>query len=68
MPSLEKHWSCPNCTSWATTRDGKTPLHPCKGMVGLMVPLVVDGTRCKIERVDRGVTIPIPHVGGFRSD
>lgn len=51
---LERHWGCPNCESKARTVDGKTPMHPCGGMAGLMVPLVPDGQRCKVEAVERG--------------
>lgn len=47
-------WSCPNCDSTAVTRDAKTPMHPCRGLAGLMVPLVRDGVACKVEAVERG--------------
>ena len=51
---LKRRWSCPRCTSAGVTVDGKTPMHPCRGLAGLMVPLVPEGTRCKIEAVERG--------------
>ena len=51
---LTRRWSCPNCTSNALTYDDKIPYHPCRGLVGLMAPLVVDGTNCKVEAVERG--------------
>lgn len=54
IPLLERRWECPNCPSKAVTRDGKTPMHPCPLMNGLMVPLVLEGTRCKVEPVERG--------------
>ena len=47
-------WDCPNCESWATTVDAKTPMHRCKGLAGLMVPLVRHGIACKVEAVERG--------------
>lgn len=50
---LERHWVCPNCTSSAVTRDSKTPMHPCRGLAGLMVALIPDGVRAKVETVDR---------------
>lgn len=50
---LEKQWVCPNCESNAVTRDSKTPMHPCRGLTGLMVPLVPEGTKCKVEAVER---------------
>ena len=51
---MAQHWSCPNCQSAARTVDGKTPMHRCRGLRNLMIPLVVDGTSCKIETVERG--------------
>ncbi|MFD9949829.1 hypothetical protein ACFWYW_55830 [Nonomuraea sp. NPDC059023] len=51
---LERRWDCPKCPSKAVTRDGKTPMHPCRGVKGLMIPLVPEGTRCKVEAVERG--------------
>lgn len=50
---LERLWECPNCTSSARTVDAKQPMHPCAGLAGLMVPLVVRGTDCKVEAVER---------------
>lgn len=49
----ERRWECPNCDSAAVTFDAKTPMHPCRGMSGLMVPLVPAGQRCKVEAVER---------------
>ncbi len=28
-------------------------MHPCRGMAGLMIPLVPAGQRCKVEAVER---------------
>lgn len=53
LPLLERHWLCPNCGSAAVTRDSKTPMHPCRGLTGLLVPLVPEGVRCKVEAVER---------------
>lgn len=50
---LERHWSCPNCDSAAVTVDAKTPMHRCASLAGLLVPLVPDGQRCKVEAVER---------------
>jgi hypothetical protein len=46
-------WTCPNCDAEAVTVDAKTPMHPCPGLRELMVPLVVEGTHCKVEAVER---------------
>lgn len=54
VPLIERSWECPNCESAARTGDGKTPMHPCRGLAGLMTPLVPKGTDCKVEAVDRG--------------
>lgn len=54
VPVLSRNWVCPNdCESWARTVDATTPMHRCKNMAGLLVPLVVAGTRCKVEAVER---------------
>jgi hypothetical protein len=52
---VETRWSCPNCTATAVTREPRphTQFHACGGLGGLTAPLVVDGTRCKIEAVAR---------------
>lgn len=47
-------WSCPSCDSHARTVDRSTPMHPCRGLAGLLVPLVPKGTKAKHERVERG--------------
>jgi hypothetical protein len=47
-------WYCPNCDAAARTVDAKVPWHPCKGLAGLSVALLPQGTRAKIEAVERG--------------
>jgi hypothetical protein len=37
-------------------------MHQCRGLVGLMAPLVPDGTRCKVEAVERGDYVGQEHV------
>jgi len=54
MLTRGRTWSCPECNESAVTTDAKIPMHTCRGMVGLMVPLVPDGVRAKHSRVDRG--------------
>ena len=51
----ERHWSCPNCTINAVTRRpaAPVPFHACRGLKGLNAPLIPDGTRCKVETVER---------------
>lgn len=53
MTGAPRIWDCPNCESSARTVDSKTPMHPCRGMAGLMVPLVPEGQDCKVEAVER---------------
>lgn len=47
-----RFWSCQNCTAVARTVDNATPMHQCRGM-GLVVPLLVDGTKAKLVVVER---------------
>lgn len=51
-----KHWSCPNCTQTYVTDDPRphTPFHVCRGLRGLTAPFIVDGTKAKIQVVERG--------------
>lgn len=53
--SVERRWECPNCEAVKVTREGRshTPFHPCRGLSGLMAPLVEAGTRCKVVAVER---------------
>lgn len=53
--SAERHWTCPNCTIAAVTRrpEAPIPFHACKGLNGLNAPLVPDGTRCKVQTIER---------------
>lgn len=52
----EQHWTCPNCVATDVTyeTDPHTRMHACKGLKGLTAPMVPDGTKCKIEAVERG--------------
>lgn len=51
--TAERRWACPNCTlEKITTRPGVV-FHPCRGLRGLNAPMVVAGTRCKVEARER---------------
>lgn len=52
----DTRWSCPNCTETAVTTEAAphTRFHACRGLHGLTVPLVEDGTRCRVVAVERG--------------
>jgi hypothetical protein len=54
VPLLSRTWGCPACDSAARTFDQKIPMHPCKGLAGLLAPLVPSGTRAKHTVVERG--------------
>lgn len=51
----ETRWSCPNCVHQDITRvaEPHTRMHPCRGSLGMLMPMVRDGTRCKVELVER---------------
>ncbi|MEU4578935.1 hypothetical protein [Nonomuraea sp. NPDC023979] len=53
IPLLERRWHCTRCPSSAVTRDGKTPMHPCTGFAGLMVPLTREGVAADLRVVER---------------
>lgn len=52
----EQRWSCPNCTLVDVTHEARphSRFHACRGLRGLTAPMVPEGTRCKIEIVERG--------------
>lgn len=50
----DQRWSCPNCTVTAVTRGMPNRFHNCAGLRGLNAPMVIDGTDCKVEAVERG--------------
>lgn len=49
----EQRWSCPNCTVTTVTQGQPNQFHECAGLMGLNAPLVIDGTDCKVEAVER---------------
>lgn len=49
-----RHYCCPNCDFTLATANPKQPFHPCRGLAGLMAPLVLDGTKAKVVAVERG--------------
>lgn len=44
-----RRFGCPNCAAAVATPAGeaRTPLHPCPGMAGLVVPMVPAGVRAE---------------------
>lgn len=49
----EQHWVCPRCTKTACTRGQANRYHPCPGVHGVVSPMVLEGTRCKLTAVER---------------
>jgi hypothetical protein len=49
-------WSCPNCPVEDVTTEARphTRFHTCAGLHGLTAPLVLAGTKAKVEAVERG--------------
>ena len=52
---VERHWVCPACSATDLTlrADAHTQFHRCPGLGGIEAPMVEDGVRAKIERLDR---------------
>jgi hypothetical protein len=50
-----KHWYCPNCTSTTVTLQAmvRPLLHPCRGLHGIIAPMVAVGTKAKVTAVER---------------
>lgn len=54
--TLERRWECPNCDHTDVTREAQphTRFHNCRGLRGLLAPMIQAGTRAKVEAVERG--------------
>lgn len=54
--STVRHWSCPNCGLKDQTADPRLTnrFHTCPKLHGLTAPLVLEGTKAKVEAVERG--------------
>lgn len=50
---MAQFWYCPNCDAEARTVDAKLPMHQCGGIKGLISPLVLVGTKAKVETRER---------------
>lgn len=46
--TAEQHWTCPNCDQTEVTVGQANRFHPCPGLRGMLAPLVLAGTRCKV--------------------
>jgi hypothetical protein len=46
-------WYCPHCTEAARTVDDAIPYHRCHSTKGLLTPLIVAGTKAKVEVRER---------------
>jgi hypothetical protein len=53
--SVERHWGCPNCDyTRVTFKSGaQAVIHRCRGLAGLIAPLVEDGVRAKVTARER---------------
>lgn len=49
----EQHWVCPNCAQTDVTRGKPNRFHRCRGLAGLLAPLLLDGTDAAVEAVVR---------------
>jgi hypothetical protein len=47
--NAEKRWECPNCDLKDVTHEAgaHSRMHTCRGIGGLVAPMVPEGTRCK---------------------
>lgn len=51
----ETRWECPNCNATDVTHETQphTRYHACRGLKGLTAPMVIAGTRAKVEARER---------------
>lgn len=52
----EQRWECPNCDFKDVTREANphSRFHNCKGLKGMLAPMIPAGTKAKVEAVERG--------------
>lgn len=49
-----RNWQCPNCDQESVTAgDVANRFHRCKGLRGLLAPMVAAGTRAKVQARER---------------
>lgn len=51
--SSERHWTCPNCPAEEVTGPLPNRFHACAGLRGLTAPMVIAGTKAKVEMRER---------------
>lgn len=49
----EQRWTCPACTDTAVTYGSADRFHPCRGLAGLLAPMVLEGVRAHVRAVLR---------------
>lgn len=49
----EQHWTCGNCSDTAVTRGQPNRFHQCRGLAGILAPMVLDGQRSRVLAVER---------------
>ena len=49
------HWTCPNCLHEEVTHEARphSRMHPCRGLSGLIAPMVLKGVRAGIRVHER---------------
>ena len=57
VPLLERRtrWYCPNCDVTAVTSESRphSQMHTCRGLRGMVAPLIEVGTQAKVEARER---------------
>ncbi len=50
-----RHWTCPNCAFEDVTNEARphSRFHACAGLHGLTAPMVMKGTKAKVEAKER---------------
>jgi hypothetical protein len=46
-------WVCPNCPVREAARGQTNRYHQCRGLKGLLAPMVLEGTVCRVRAVER---------------
>lgn len=49
----QQHWTCPNCPVTAVTEGKPNRFHDCRGLAGLLAPMVLEGFTGQVRAVER---------------
>jgi len=53
LQAPEQRWTCGNCSDTAVTHGQPNRFHRCRGLAGILAPMVRDGQRSRVVVLER---------------